>query len=218
MPEAGEVKIIPSETQGSKVKEPEVKAKEGAPKKPSKFFTDYYGSVFLLLIAACVAVGFFVIKPKIDANKEIEAQTRALRQQIENDKAYFDGLSGSVAAAQTISPDVLTKVNKALPHDASIPELLVQLNAASQGTGVSLTNVVFEGVGKTPAAGAAIQPINMTLTVTAKDYAVLKNFLRALETSLRIFDVQTISVSGLDNDKVNFNLQVKSYYYPSKTL
>ncbi len=218
MPEKEEVKIIPSDAARDprNAGEPDGSQVPGRSKRPSKLFTDYYGSVFLLLIAVYVAAGFFFIKPKIDANKEIEAQTRALRQQIENDKTYFDGLSGSVAAAQSISPDVLTKVDKALPREASIPNLLVQLSAASQGTNVALTNVIFEGMGKAQATGAAVQSVNMTMTVTAKDYATVKNFLTALETSLRIFDVQTITVAGFEGDKVNFTLQVKSYYYPSK--
>lgn len=186
------------------------------PKRPSRIFTDYYGSAFLLLIALYVAAGFFFIKPKIDDGKQIEADTRATQRQIENDKSYFDGLSRSVAAAQGIAPDVLTKIDQALPHEGSIPDLLVQLSAAAADTNVTLSNVVFEGTGKTPAAGGSIQTINMTLTVSAKDYATLKSFLRALETSLRIFDIQTVAVAGFGGDKVNFNLQLKSYYYPSK--
>lgn len=207
MPDTPEIKITSSETQdqGAKLK----------PKRPSRIFTDYYGSVFLLLIAVYVAAGFFFIKPKIDENKQIEADTKALNQQINNDKSYFDGLSGSVAAAQSIAPDVLTKVDQALPHEGSIPDLLVQLSAAAAGTNVTLSNVVFEGAGKTPAAGGAIQTVNMTLTVSARDYATLKSFLRVLETSLRIFDIQTITVAGFGGDKVNFNLQLKSYYYPA---
>jgi Tfp pilus assembly protein PilO len=221
MPEKEEVKIIPSEgaerpLTPSLTKEGEQGGVRQQAKRPSKLFTDYYGSVFLLLMAAYVAVGFFIIKPKIDANKGIEAETRALRQQIDNDKTYFDGLSGSVAAAQSISPDVLVKVDQAMPREASIPDLLVQLSAASQGTGVTLTNVVFEGTGKIVTAAAASQAINMTMTIAAKDYGALKNFLSALETSLRIFDVQTINAAGFEGDKVNFTLQVKSYYYPSK--
>lgn len=185
------------------------------PKRPPKIFTDYYGSVFLLLMAAYVAVGFFVIKPKMDDNKQLEAQTRGIRQEIGNDRSYFDGLSRSVSAAQSIAPEVLQKVDQALPHTASTPDLLVQLSSAAAVSNVMLSNIVFENVVKAPGGGSASTPINITLSITAKDYATLKKFLNTLETSLRIFDVQTISVSGFGEDKINFNLQLKSYFYPA---
>ncbi|MFA6099516.1 MAG: hypothetical protein WC750_01395 [Patescibacteria group bacterium] len=222
MPSSSDIKITPQESADLRheFKSDAAAAAAETPKpklkRPSRIFTDYYGSVFLLLVAVYVTGGFFFIKPKIDENKQIEADTKALNQQIDNDKSYFDGLTGSVAAAQSIAPDVLTKVDQALPHEGSIPDLLVQLSAAAVGTNVVLSNIVFDGVGKVPSTVASTQTINMTLTVTAKDYATLKGFLRALETSLRIFDIQTISVGGFSGEKVNFNLQLKSYYYPSK--
>lgn len=215
MPDASLVKITPSEVQG--VKDAGLKDQGVNPRKPSKIFTDYYGSVFLLLMAAYVAGGFFFIKPKIDLGKQIDAETRGLKEEVENDKMYFDGLSGSVAAAQSVAPEILTKVDQALPREASVPDLLVQLSSAAAGTGVVLSNIVFEGVSKVPVSGGGVKPINLTLTVSARDYATFKNFLRALETSLRVFDVQTISFSGFGTDKVNFNLQIKSYYFPTST-
>lgn len=213
MADAPEIRITPQPNpQSSGQRTPDAGPK---PKRPSKFFTDYYGSVFLLLIAAYVAVGFFVIKPKMDDNKQLEAQTKGVRQEIENDRSYFDGLSRSVSAAQSIDPQVLQKVDQALPHTASVPDLLVQLSSAAAVSNVTLSNIVFENAVKAPGGGSASTPINITLSVTAKDYATLKKFLNTLETSLRIFDVQTIAVSGFGEDMINFNLQLKSYFYPS---
>ncbi|MHB8831359.1 MAG: type 4a pilus biogenesis protein PilO [Patescibacteria group bacterium] len=213
MADAPEIKITPQPSpQATGQRTPDVGPK---PKRPSKIFTDYYGSVFLLLIAAYVAVGFFVIKPKMDDNKQLEAQARGIRKEIENDRSYFDGLSRSVSAAQSIDPIVLQKVDQALPHAASVPDLLVQLSSASAFSGVTLSNIVFENAAKAPGGGTASTPINITLSVAAKDYTALKKFLNTLETSLRIFDVQTIAVSGFGEDMINFNLQLRSYFYPT---
>lgn len=191
---------------------------EGASKikKPSKIFTDYYGSLFLLLIAVYVVLGFFVIKPKIDANKDLNYQIMSTQQTSDNDRLYFDSLSRSVAAAKSIDSEVLKKVDLALPRTAGIPDLLVQLSAAAELNGVALSNVVFENSSEAVATQTAgeVKIVNATLTVTAKDYVTLKKFLSTLETSLRIFDVQTVTISGFGEDGVSFSVQLKSYYYP----
>lgn len=184
-------------------------------KTPSKLFTDYYGTIFLLLIALYVAAGFFVIKPKIDYNKQLDVDTQALRQEIENEKFYFDGLSRSVAAAQAISPEVLDRVDKALPREVSVSELLVILSGAARISQVELNNLVFENSSAVVPGTKGPLPLNITMSVGANNYLEVKNFLRVLETSLRIFDVQNINVTGLDQEKTNFSVQLKTYYYPT---
>ncbi|HPN15277.1 MAG TPA: type 4a pilus biogenesis protein PilO [bacterium] len=189
--------------------------KTPAVKTPSKLFTDYYGTIFLLLIALYVAAGFFVIKPKIDYNKQVEVDTLALRQEIENERFYFDGLSRSVAAAQAISPEVLDRVDKALPREVSVPELLVILSGAARISQVELNNLIFENSSAAVPGTKGPLPLNITMSVGANNYLEVKNFLRVLENSLRIFDVQNINVTGLDQEKTNFSLQLKTYYYPA---
>ena len=189
--------------------------KTPAVKTPSKLFTDYYGTIFLLLIALYVAAGFFVIKPKIDYNKQVEVDTLALRQEIENERFYFDGLSRSVAAAQAISPEVLDRVDKALPREVSVPELLVILSGAARISQVELNNLIFENSSAAVPGTKGPLPLNITMSVGANNYLEVKNFLRVLENSLRIFDVQNINVTGLDQEKTNFSLQLKTYYSPA---
>lgn len=184
-------------------------------KTPSKMFTDYYGSVFFLLIAVYVAAGFFIIKPKIEVSKQIEAQTQATQLEIENDKVYFENLSRSVAAAQAISPEALDKVELALPSSVDIPEMLVQLNAAASDSGVELLNVNFEGAANRPppTGQPTAQPVNITVSLKVPDYSILKKFLLNMESNLRIYDVQSLSFSG--KDPMTSTLLLRSYYYPA---
>jgi len=204
----------PEETVQGKGVEAEAKKTPPKLKRPSKVFTEYYGSFILLLIALLVAAGYVVIKPKIDDYKSISAETRSKQQEIEAQRTYLEALSRSVAAAQTIQPDVLEKVEQALPRKFDIPELLVQLDEVSKTHNAKITSVTFDsGDKKTETAGP--KPINLTLAVEAENYAGVKNFLNGLELSLRLFDVQSIALSGLDKDKVNFSLQMRTYYFPS---
>jgi len=182
-------------------------------KRPSKIFTDYYGSLFMLMIIVYAGAGYLLIKPKIDFYKMTDGQTQASRQTIENEKGYFDSLTRSVSAAQSIDAAVLDKVDLALPRTASIPDMLVQLGAAAAANDVALSNIVFEGTTKAAAKNTAVQPVNITLTVSAKDYPAFKRFLLDLEKSIRLFDVQSINFTMSPEGKVSFNLQLKTYYY-----
>ncbi len=185
-------------------------------KKPSKMFTHYYGTMILLLLALLVAAGFIVIKPKIDEYKGVTASIQDVQLQAENEKQYFDSLSRSVAAAQTIDPEVLGKVDLALPREPGVPNLLVQMDAAASANKVKISSITFSADDKKAATGK-VQGLNMTMTVEAQDYQALKNFLSSLELSLRVIDIQNLSINSFSKNSAVFSLQMKTYYFPAST-
>jgi Tfp pilus assembly protein PilO len=184
-------------------------------KKPSKIFTEYYSSIILLLITALVGAGYLVIKPKIDEYKAIQANSELIKQNVENEQTYLAALRRSVSAAQSISPDVLTKVDKALPRSFSIPETLVMLNRSAMAANVKITNIAFSPVSDKVVSKTGLQSIQLTLNVSAADYRALKNFLSILEASLRMIDIQMLTVTDFTEAGASFSLQLRTYYYPS---
>ncbi len=186
-------------------------------KKPSKVFTEYYSSIILILIAMLVGAGYLVIKPKIDEYKAILATSESIGMNVENEQSYLSALKRSVSAAQSISPDVLSKVDKALPRTFSIPETLVLMNQTSQASNVELTNIVFSPTDTKGAKSTSLQSMQLSLSVNAPNYLALKHFLNTLEVSLRLIDIQMLTVSDFTENGTDFSLQLKTYYYPSTT-
>ena len=208
---------MPKENVKISADEPSKKEQQQIQKKrPSKLFTHYYGSIILLLISALVAGGFFIIKPKIDAYKDIKSRTLSTQNNINAEKQYYDGLSRSVAAANTIDSDVLDQVDRALPRDISIPEMLVQIEQAAKSNNIEISNISFEQTANKKES-KGLQMLNLTLSVTAPNYSALKSFLNTLETSLRIMDLQLMSVAQFTDEGVSFTLQMQTYYYPAVT-
>ncbi|MFZ6015975.1 MAG: type 4a pilus biogenesis protein PilO [Patescibacteria group bacterium] len=203
-----DIKIIPEQVA------PQTKVNK--PKRPSKIFTEYYGSLILLLLALLVGAGFFVIKPQIDEYKDMRAYTESLRQETNNENTYLAGLKRSVAAAQTIAPGVLEKVDKALPHHFRIPEMLVHMGNAANAANVEIGSISFDAPSGVISKG--LQEVNVTMTLKADGYTSLKKFLHELEVSLRIIDVQTITVSGFGTDSASFSLQMTAYYYADPAI
>ncbi len=184
-------------------------------KRPSKVFTEYYSSIILILITLLVSGGYLVIKPKIDEYKALRANIETLKQNIDNQSGYLAGVSRSVSAAESISPQVLERVDRALPRSFSIPETLVLLNRAAEASSIEVSGIVFSagngrgsGVEKTD-----LQSVQMTVNVSAPSYQSLKLFLNTLEVSLRLFDVQMITISDFKEGKAAFSLQLRTYYF-----
>jgi len=191
--------------------------KEEAPKlkKPSRIFTEYYSSIILILITALVGAGYLVIKPKIDEYKAIRANSQSIVSNIENEQTYLSGLRRSVSAAQSIAPGVLDKVDQALPRAFSIPDTLVLMNRSAKSSKVEISSIVFSPVADKSKKKSDLQSMQLTLNVKAPNYVALKNFLNTLEVSLRMIDIQMLTVSDFTKDGTNFALQLRTYYYPS---
>jgi len=202
------------------------KKKVDAPKGPSKLFTDYYGSVFLLLIAAFLLAAFFVLKPELDDIKQTNAQTTSQIELINRQRNYLQSLQQSVAAAQTIPPTTLQQVDRALPDDPSIPSLLVQFGSAAASNNVRIDSMNFTEptVATQPAATAKpgsanpvasnpqIRKIDISLAIHAYSYFDVKRFLSDLESSLRLLDVTGITASGAGG-QVTYALTLRSYTF-----
>jgi len=203
---------------------PQMTKPEKTDKQPSRFFTEYYSAAFLFLISAFVILAFVFVKPLIDQIKETNAMTQAEVGTTDSERAYLNSLDASIAAAETISPTVLDRVSLALPSDANTPSLLVQFGSAAYSNGVRIDNVAFnEGKAAAKAASGVattqVVPLDITLAVHARSYFDIKRFLSALETSLRVMDVQGMTASGGEGDSF-YSLQLRSYVFssPSPTV
>lgn len=188
-----------------------------------RLLTDYYGSVVLLLIATLIGAGYFVIKPKLDAYKMLNANIEGLKQRLVQEQGYLEALNRSVAAAQTIAPDVLQKVESALPRVFTIADMLVLLERKAAAYRVELQGVsfVFPTETQNRSTGSSVrsikpQTVKLNLKMRAQDYFSVKNFLESLELSLRILDVETLSVSEFKEDGTSFSVQIRTYYFPSE--
>jgi len=109
----------------------------------------------------------------------------------------------------------LASFNEAIPVGENIPELLVNLEAIASESGLILSSVDFK-----PADSDTSNIETLIMEIKLKgSYPAFKNYLRAMETSLRIFDVTAVSFTGVtpgqgntDVNSLEFNLTVNTYY------
>ena len=188
------------------------------PRPPSRLFTEYYASAFLFLLAAFILLAFFVLRPLILRIRETNAQTQARIEQASTERRYLASIEQSVAAAQSIPPETLDDVQRALPNEQDIPSLLVQFGSAAESNHLRIDSINFSdvrGAVKTATTSAA-SPLDVSLTLHARTYFDVKRFLSEVESSLRIMDVTTISSSGATGD-LSYTLQLRTYTFLPST-
>jgi Tfp pilus assembly protein PilO len=105
--------------------------------------------------------------------------------------------------------------SKTIPTGQDIPGLLVSLEALASENGM-----IFSGVNFKPKDLKAPGVKILTMEIkTRGSYPAFQNYLRAMEKSLRLFDVVSVSFSGIapgqagsNANNLEFNLIVNTYY------
>lgn len=192
---------------------------------PSRFWAEYYGPVFLLLVAAFIVAGFFLLRPLILEYKQLRADATSMTTRLRNERGYLDSLLRSIAAAQSIPAETLADVDEALPRDVGIPKLLETLARLAEADRISLSSVQFStSKPSTPMPGVPVvnrqaEGVDIAMSVAAPDYASTRRFLNAIERNLRVFDIQTIAVSAdAEGGTQSYSIQLRTYVFSTPSV
>ncbi len=158
---------------------------------------------FLPVIVTAVLFLIFGL-PRIRSIQDIRGDVLAQRSDLTAMREKFESTKDVVAQFQSIEERDRELVASALPMSLDLPNLLVSLE-----TLISSSGLVSEAIEVKPAG-----LINITVL---GNYESLKVFLKELERSLRIFDVETISftvptLSEGGAGDFRFSLSIKTYY------
>jgi hypothetical protein len=159
------------------------------------------GRVAALLAGAAVVVvllvgWFLLVSPQRSKAADLSTKISATQAQVESTQAYVD----SPRTKQAVHD--LKRLQKVLPDDPKMSQILRQLSAAAGASGVSLDTI--SPAGAIPSSGGEAVPI--TLSVTGH-YFNLSRFLQLLRTQVlvkgtavkgsgRLYSVDSIQFSG----------------------
>ena len=176
-------------------------------------------STALIYIVALLVI-FLFVWPKFQEARQLETNVGQRSAEFNGKSLYYkniNALDSDVKARQ----DVLQKISRALPPTASLsPEVYFFQEAAAQN-GLAVKSIVFSQGGML-AGSNGIKSIVLALDL-AGSYQGLKNFLRQVEASARIFQVNSISFASLNplqtvaqqqqSQSYNFKLEVQTSTY-----
>jgi len=168
----------------------------------------------LILFIAAAVITFWVLLP-LWQNAQAALE---LKKENENNLAQREKLAANLErliSQYNERADDLTSFSKAIPVGQSVPELLISLEALASENGL-----IFSGVNFKPKDLKAPGVKTLIMEIKVKgSYPAFQNYLKAMEKSLRLFDVTSISFNGVAPGQINvnlnnleFNLSVNTYY------
>jgi hypothetical protein len=159
------------------------------------------GRVAALLAGAAVVVvllvgWFLLVSPQRSKAADLSTKISATQAQVESTQAYVD----SPRTKQAVHD--LKRLQKVLPDDPKMSQILRQLSAAAAASGVSLDTIGPSGA--IPSTGGEAVPIMLSVT---GHYFNLSRFLHLLRTQVmvkgtavkgsgRLYSVDSIQFSG----------------------
>jgi len=186
--------------------------------------------IFIIILAAVVLVGYFLVWPAFQSmmlgRDNLVAWQQKLAQAQESKKKL-----GELETKYQSIQDEQDRIMQALPPSEDIPGLLVQMEALASQNGLIIDSLSFvypqsdtgarinvsetEGsvaaTGSSLPAGVKVLSVNLNLN---GNYSSLKNFLKAAENNLRLTDVGKISYSQNDtySDMGKLSIGLSVYY------
>ena len=167
----------------------------------------------VILFFAALAISFWVLMPFYGYTKAALEVKKQNEDNLAERKKLTTNLERLISQYNERSADIAS-FNKAIPTGQNIPELLINLEALA-----SENSLIFSGVNFKPKDFKGnIKTLVMEMRIKGS-YQNFQNYLKATEKSLRIFDVVSVSFTGVapgqigaKTDNLEFNLIVNTYY------
>lgn len=186
---------------------------------PLVILLDRIAPLFIVLIFG-VVFGFFfirVIQPEYQKylpGGPLHADTEKMR--LQDRTRYRDDLKKLFDLYKENTSGELDQLSLLVPPTQDVPTLLAGTEKLIRSQGVSLQSIEFVGV------DSDVKPIKpgifqfqISLQITQVDYPRLKNVLRALETQIRLTDLESIN---FDPSAKTASIIGKVYWSPARKI
>lgn len=183
----------------------------------------------ILLILSVTSFVVFT-NPSYKEVKSLKAQVAQYDTALTNSRKLQEQRDALGAKYRSLPSDQLERLEKLLPDNADNIRLIIDIQQMAQSYGMSLATIKFDA-GQTGGAAAAASPLSSAtsaeVAAASRDYGIFdltfsttatyENFLKFLkdvESSLRLVDVQSVDFSAGDPSKgtTTFTVKLRTYW------
>lgn len=178
--------------------------------------------MFKLLISLFLIAGAFVIfftesKNYFPDIKKLREQAASYNETINTAKKVRNSIDKTLGDYNDISQENVDRINKMVPSSAEPMKLVVQLDEMMRKNGLILKNIDTRDVVLKNSASVSknkgIVPELVALSIkTQGSYDSFSLFLKDLEKSLRLIDVNSVKITPAGQDNYDFSLEAVSYW------
>jgi len=187
----------------------------------------YYWLIAALLFLVILALGtWFLVWPEISKSQQIAKELLPSKVEeldlLTQYTAKIKDLETLVANIDNQYGRSLSLLQQVLPTQANVPELIAQVDALTRKSGfeinsIDITESLSSGTVKKGAPKAVannpLHLVNINLNVAGGSYPSFKILLDNIEKNIRLLDLSSISFSGSVAEAVNYNLNLRAYYF-----
>lgn len=172
-------------------------------------------NIFLSIVIIGASAGLFFMKtaPVLDRITSIKETRVALSVAEKSSEQFQEILKEKNEVFNQIDDSKKTRLKKFLPDSMDNVRLIIDINQIASDNSMTIRNISIRGSGES-SLGPDTRPYGMTTLgfSVSGPYQTFKKFLEALEMSLRLVDVTSLSFSAGDKDQYEYNLEVRSYW------
>lgn len=173
--------------------------------------------ISLFLIGGAVVIFFAESKDYFPEVKNMRNQIASYNETINTAKEVKNSIDKVLEDYNVISQENVDRINKMIPSGAESMKLVVQFDEMMRKNGLDLKNIdVRDTIPKDSASvsqnkGVAIESVALSIR-TQGSYGAFYLFLKDLEKSLRLIDVNSVKISPVGQDNYDFSIEAVSYW------
>lgn len=185
-----------------------------------------------ILLILSIALFVVYINPAYQNVKDLRAQVDQYNTALTNSRTLQEQRDALDARYRSLSADSLARLQKLLPDNVDNIRLIIDIQQMAQSYGMSLASIKFDSTQNTALASgdqlAAATPAD--IAQAAKDYGVFNltfsttatydnfiSFIKDVESSLRLCDIQSVDFVAADPGKgtTNYTVKLRTYWLKS---
>ena len=167
-------------------------------------------SISILIV---FVVGFFFTWPQYQNLRNITAEVREKKVELQYKEEYFSNLRKTSEELKNYESEI-SKIDSVLPSGLFLPSLFNFLDKTASQNGLILKQVGKFSVISSKEKPERIKEIHLEITISGS-YPAFKNFLSALEKTARFVEAENIvfSFPKSEEEHFSFDLKIKAYSY-----
>ena len=169
----------------------------------------------MIFFLGSVAVFSFFIVPASHETQTLRGERNALAELLDRETSRIEAVSALFEQYGGVS-DLQRTLGMALPTEEEVPGIINQLQGIAKASGVSKNslNINLPAI-KASNKDDVIKPVGVIQVTFALEgsYDQIKAYFDAIETNVRVMDVQRLGVqNGTEGSTLNYNIVVNAYY------
>lgn len=173
--------------------------------------------IFAVLLAG--ALFYFYVDPTYDTIKTLRAEEATLNAALSRALELQTTRDQLISRYNTFAPEDLARLEKLLPDHVDNVRLVLDMDSLASQYGMRVRNVAVEKQEtqkntRTQKVGPderAYESMLLSFTVNG-EYSTFRAFLRDLEQSLRLVDVESVSFSATDTGFYDVTVTLRTYW------